>query len=143
MAASFLVPTVVVALAEIGDKTQLLSLLLAARFRKPVPIIIGILLATLLNHSLAGMLGEWLRSLVSADAARWVLGVSLIAIAAWVLRPDEIGNVESTTGRWGVFVIALVSFFFAEIGDKTQIATIVMAAQYHDLVSVVLGTTLG
>jgi Ca2+/H+ antiporter, TMEM165/GDT1 family len=134
---------VVVALAEIGDKTQLLSLLLAARYRKPLPIVFGILVATLANHALAGALGEWLRSLFSPAALRWIVGGSLLAIAAWTLKPDTFdGRVREST-RYGVFALTCIVFFLAEMGDKTQIATIVLAAKYHALMLVVLGTTFG
>lgn len=143
MAASFLVSTAVVSIAEIGDKTQLLSLLLAARFRKPAPIIVAIFLATLLNHGLAALLGEWVRGLLSPEVARWLLGLSLLAIAAWALKPDKLdGTAPSATGL-GVFTVTLVSFFLAEMGDKTQVATVVMAAEYRDFAAVVMGTTMG
>lgn len=143
MPGSFLVSTAVVSVAEIGDKTQLLSLLLAARYRKPVPIIAGILVATLLNHALAALVGEWLRGLMSPEIARWVLGLSLLAIAAWTLKPDKLDDAAPVATRWGVFAVTLASFFLAEMGDKTQVATVVMAAEYRDLWSVVTGTTLG
>src|SRR5512146_2178879 len=143
MAASFLVSTLVVAVAEIGDKTQLLSLLLAVRFRKPLPIITGILFATLANHALAGMLGEWLRAQLTPAALHWSLGVSLLAISAWMLKPDKLDAEVKPAGRYGLFMLAFAAFFIAEIGDKTQIATVVLAAQYHALISVVLGTTFG
>ena len=140
---AFLTSTLVVALAEIGDKTQLLSLLLAARYQKPLPIILGILIATLANHFVAGALGAWIRSLLSAEALRWIVAISLLAIAAWTLKPDELeGEVKAST-RYGVFALTCVAFFLAEIGDKTQIATIVLAAKYHALTLVVIGTTLG
>jgi Ca2+/H+ antiporter, TMEM165/GDT1 family len=142
MPAAFLVSTAVVAIAEIGDKTQLLSLVLATRFRKPVPIIIGILIATLANHALAAWLGTWMRGLVSPDTLRWVLGLSLLAIAAWALVPDKLEG-EVGRSRWGVFALTLGTFFIAEIGDKTQFATIALAAQYDALFYVVVGTTLG
>ena len=135
--------TLVVALAEIGDKTQLLSLLLAARYKKPLPIIAGILVATLGNHALAGLLGEWIRSLFPPRTLRLIVGGSLLAIAAWTLKPDKLdGEVKEST-RYGVFALTCVVFFLAEIGDKTQIATIVLAAKYHALALVVIGTTLG
>ncbi|MBI2296284.1 MAG: TMEM165/GDT1 family protein [Betaproteobacteria bacterium] len=143
MTASFLVSTVVVAVAEIGDKTQLLSLLLAARFRRPWPIIAGILFATLANHFLAGIVGEWVRASVSPEALRWMLAGSLFAIAAWTLKRDRLEHAREPRGRHGVFWVTLVAFFLVEMGDKTQIATVVLAAQYHALVAVVLGTTLG
>lgn len=141
---ALLVSTGVVALAEIGDKTQLLSLVLAARFRKPLPIIAGILVATLLNHALAGALGAWITSAVGPAAMRWILGISFLAMAAWTLVPDrlESGGAAGTSGR-GVFGTALVSFFLLEMGDKTQVATVALAARYPSLVAVVTGTTLG
>ena len=140
---AFLTSTLVVALAEIGDKTQLLSLLLAARYKRPLPIIAGILVATLANHFVAGALGAWVSSLVAPAMLRWIVGVSLLAIAAWTLVPDKFdGEVKEST-RHGLFALTCVVFFIAEIGDKTQIATIVLAAKYQSLVAVVLGTTLG
>ncbi len=143
MTTAFLVSALVVAIAEIGDKTQLLSLLLAARFRKPVPIIAGIAVATLANHAAAAWLGEWVRGLLAPDALRWVIGLSMIAIGAWALRPDRLEDRYGQRGRWGVFAVTCVLFFLVEIGDKTQIATVVLAAQYHALAAVVLGTTTG
>jgi putative Ca2+/H+ antiporter (TMEM165/GDT1 family) len=143
MAASFLVSTLVVAIAEVGDKTQLLSFLLAARFKRPLPIMAGILVATLANHALAGLLGEWVRAQLSPDTLRWVIGLSLLAIAGWTLKPDKIEAEVEPVSRYGVFLLTVVAFFIAEIGDKTQIATVVLAAQYHALFAVVLGTTFG
>lgn len=143
MTTAFLVSIFVVALAEIGDKTQLLSLLLAARFRRPVPIIAGIAVATLANHAVAAWVGEWVRALLGPDALRWAVGLSMIAIAAWALRPDRLDERYGRKGRWGVFAVTCVLFFLVEIGDKTQIATVVLAAQYHALAAVVLGTTAG
>lgn len=141
---ALLVSTGVVALAEIGDKTQLLAFLLAARFKKPMPIILGILVATLANHGLAGALGVWITSLVSQDVLRWVLGISFIAMAAWMLVPDQIEEDGDELGRGrGVFTATLVAFFLAEMGDKTQIATVAMAARFTDAIWVVVGTTLG
>ncbi len=140
---ALLVSTGVVALAEIGDKTQLLAFILAARLRRPLPIILGILAATLLNHGLAGALGSWITSQLAPETLRWVLGISFIAMAAWVLVPDELDETEAKITRFGVFGTTLVAFFLAEIGDKTQIATVALAAQYHSLVVVVIGTTLG
>lgn len=140
---ALLVSTFVVAIAEMGDKTQLLSLVLATRWRKPLPIIAGIAVATLANHALAALAGEWVRAQLGADALRWVVGLSMIAIAAWALRPDRYEGGLEQRGRWGVFALTCVVFFVAEIGDKTQIATVVLAAQYHELVSVVAGTTVG
>ncbi len=141
---ALLVSTGVVALAEIGDKTQLLAFLLAARFKKPLPIIAGILCATLVNHGLAGALGAWITASLSPGVLRWVLGASFIAMAAWTLIPDKIEEEETrVAGKLGVFGATLVTFFLAEMGDKTQIATVAMAAHYADPLRVVLGTTLG
>jgi len=139
----FLISTGVVALAEIGDKTQLLAMLLAAKYRKPLPIILGILIATLLNHALAGLVGAWLAATIGPDAMRWILGLSFIAMAAWILVPDKTDGLAEKPPRFGVFVATLVAFFFVEIGDKTQIATVALAAKYASLVAVVAGTTLG
>ena len=140
----FLVSTGVVALGEIGDKTQLLALLLAARFRRPVPIILGILAATLLNHALAGLVGDTVARLLGPDVLRWVIGLSFLAMAGWMLVPDKIDDdAAGTAPRFGVFGTTLIAFFLAEMGDKTQIATVALAARYQDLVAVVAGTTLG
>jgi putative Ca2+/H+ antiporter (TMEM165/GDT1 family) len=140
---AFLVSTGVVALAEVGDKTQLLSFLLAARFRRPIPIILGILVATLLNHGLAGAVGTWITALLSPEVLRWVLGLSFIAMAVWMLVPDEVDAPANDLARFGVFGTTLIAFFLAEMGDKTQVATVALAAQYGNLLWVVLGTTLG
>lgn len=140
---AFLVSAGIVALAEIGDKTQLLAFTLAAKFRRPTPIIIGILLATLVNHGFAGAVGSWLTSLVAPGVMRWVLGVSFIAMALWTLVPDKFDENEARFARFGVFGTTLVAFFCAEMGDKTQIATIALSAQYQAFCSVVAGTTLG
>ncbi len=140
---AFLVSTLVVAIGEIGDKTQLLALILAARFRRPVPIILGILFATLMNHSLAGLLGAWVRAAVAPDALRWGLGLSFLAIAAWALKPDRIDDEPVAIGKYGAFAVTLVAFFLAEIGDKTQVATVALAARFDSLVAVVAGTTAG
>ena len=140
---AFLVSTGIVALAEIGDKTQLLSFILAAKFRKPLPIVFGILVATLLNHAFAGALGAWITSVVSPETMRWVLGVSFIAMAGWTLIPDKFDESEAKFARFGVFGTTLVAFFIAEMGDKTQVATVALAAQYNAVVVVVIGTTLG
>jgi putative Ca2+/H+ antiporter (TMEM165/GDT1 family) len=141
---SLLVSTGVVALAEIGDKTQLLAFILAARFKRPLPIIAGILAATLVNHGLAGALGAWITSAVSPGALRWVLGASFIGMAIWTLIPDKIEEDETQVAtRFGVFGATLVTFFLAEMGDKTQIATVAMAAHYGQPLLVVAGTTLG
>jgi len=141
---AFLVSTGVVALAEIGDKTQLLAFILAARFKKPVPIILGILCATVVNHGLAGALGAWITSIVTPEILRWVLGASFIGMAIWTMIPDEIEEEETKNAkRFGVFGATLITFFLAEMGDKTQIATIAMAAHYATPLLVVIGTTLG
>jgi len=141
---SLLVSTGVVALAEIGDKTQLLAFLLAARFKKPLPIIAGILLATIVNHGLAGALGAWITATLSPTVLRWVLGLSFLGMAAWTLVPDEIEEEETQIARrFGVFGATLVTFFLAEMGDKTQVATVAMAAHYATPALVVAGTTLG
>jgi putative Ca2+/H+ antiporter (TMEM165/GDT1 family) len=140
---AFLISTGVVALAEIGDKTQLLALVLAAKFRKPVPIILGILVATLANHALAGAAGAWISSLIGPTTMRWILGLSFIAMAAWTLIPDKIEEDDETAPRFGVFGTTLIAFFLLEMGDKTQIATVALAAKYASLVGVVAGTTLG
>ena len=141
---AFLVSTGVVALAEIGDKTQLLAFVLAARFRRPLPIIAGILSATVVNHALAGASGAWLMSLVGPVALRWILGVSFVAMAAWTLIPDKLDAGDAPrVGRHGVYLTTLIAFFLAEMGDKTQIATVAMAAKYGAPVAVVAGTTLG
>lgn len=141
---SLLVSTGIVALAEIGDKTQLLAFILAARFKKPVPIILGILGATVVNHGLAGALGAWITGAVRPDILRWVLGLSFVGMAIWTLIPDRLGDEETRIARrLGVFGATLVTFFLAEMGDKTQIATVAMAAHYAAPLLVVTGTTLG
>jgi len=140
---SFLVSTGVVALAEIGDKTQLLAFILAAKFRKPLPIVVGILCATLANHAFAGALGSWITSLLDPATLRWVLGLSFIGMAMWTLIPDKLDESDAKLARCGVFGTTLVAFFVVEMGDKTQIATVALAAQYHAFFSVVAGTTLG
>ena len=141
---AFLISTGIVALAEMGDKTQLLSLVLAARFRKPWPIVLGILVATLANHALAGAVGSWVTTLLGPTALRWVLGLSFIAMAVWMLIPDKLDDEEGDDApRMGVFMTTLVAFFLAEMGDKTQIATVMLAAQYQAWAWVVAGTTLG
>lgn len=141
---SLLVSCGVVALAEIGDKTQLLAFLLAARFKKPVPIVLGILAATLVNHGLAGALGAWITAHVEPSILRWVLGASFIGMAVWTLIPDKIEEDDTKlASRFGVFGATLITFFLAEMGDKTQIATVAMAAHYADVWMVVAGTTLG
>lgn len=144
MLEAFFVSTGVVALGEVGDKTQLLALLLAARYRKPLPIIAGILVATLLNHAAAAALGAWLARTIDPQWMRWGLGVSFLAVAVWMLIPDEADEVEDrSSGRLGVFALTVVAFFLAEMGDKTQVATVMLAARFDDLVAVTVGTTLG
>jgi putative Ca2+/H+ antiporter (TMEM165/GDT1 family) len=140
---AFLVSAASVAVAEIGDRTQLLSLMLAARYRRPFPILAGVLLATLANHTLAGLAGVWIADLLSPFVLRLVLGIGLIAVAAWTLVPDTLQRDADRLGGRGAFATALITFFFAEIGDKTQIATVALAARFDDLALVVLGTTLG
>ncbi len=141
---AFFVSTGVVALAEMGDKTQLLSLVLAARFRKPWPICAGILVSTLANHAGAAAIGEWLASLLGPDVLRWIVGLSFIAMAGWIMIPDKLDDEEAATPpRFGVFGATIIAFFLAEMGDKTQIATVALAARYTNLVAVVAGTTLG
>ncbi len=141
---AFLISTGIVALAEMGDKTQLLSLVLAARFRKPWPIVCGILVATLANHALAGGFGALVTSFMGPSALRWVLGVSFLAMAAWMLVPDKLDDEDAeVTPRFGVFGTTVIAFFIAEMGDKTQIATVMLAAEYQSWLWVVAGTTLG
>ncbi len=141
---ALLISTGVVALAEIGDKTQLLAFILAARFKKPLPIIAGILCATLVNHGLAGAFGAWITSVVSPEVLRWVLGLSFLGMALWTLIPDKIEDEETQVAkRLGVFGATLVTFFLAEMGDKTQLATIALAAHYGAPLLVIAGTTLG
>jgi putative Ca2+/H+ antiporter (TMEM165/GDT1 family) len=140
---ALMVSTAVVALGEIGDKTQLLALVLAARFRRPLPIVCGILVATLANHALAGLVGNLVRAAVAPDLLRWVVAASFLAVAAWTLRADTLDGEPPPTTRWGVFGVTVVAFFLAEMGDKTQVATVVLAATYPSLLQVVAGTTLG
>ncbi|HEX9812275.1 MAG TPA: TMEM165/GDT1 family protein [Burkholderiales bacterium] len=139
---ALILSTAVVALAEMGDKTQLLSFLLAARLKRRMPIILGILFATLANHFLAGYAGVWLAGLVSPQALRWIVALSFFAFGAWVLKPDKLEEDRNLRGA-GVFLTTLVAFFLVEMGDKTQLATVALAARYESLVTVVLGTTLG
>ena len=144
MSSALLVSTGVIALAEIGDKTQLLAFLLATRFKKPIPIIIGITLATLINHGLAGVVGSWITANVDQSVLRWVLGASFIAMAVWTLIPDKIEDEETQLAtKLGVFGATFITFFLAEMGDKTQIATVAMSAHYNDVLMVVAGTRLG
>jgi len=141
---SLLISCGVVALAEIGDKTQLLALILAARFKKPTPIILGILAATIANHGLAGAVGAWISATVSPDILRWILSLSFIGMAIWTMIPDKIEEEETQIAtKFGVFSATLITFFLAEMGDKTQVATVALAAHYAVPLLVVLGTTLG
>ncbi|HET6599679.1 MAG TPA: TMEM165/GDT1 family protein [Burkholderiaceae bacterium] len=142
---AFFISTGAVALGEMGDKTQLLAMLLAARFRRPLPIVLGILIATVLNHTSAGIVGAWVAHALGPEVMRWVIGGSFIAMAVWMLIPDHLDDDDEvlTPRRFGVFGTTLVAFFLAEMGDKTQIATVALAAHYPDLIAVVAGTTLG
>ncbi len=141
---SLLISAGVVALAEIGDKTQLLAFVLAARFKKPLPIIAGIFVATVINHGLAGALGAWITTMLTPEILRWLVGLSFLGMAVWTMIPDKIEEEETQVAkRLGVFGATIVTFFLAEMGDKTQIATIAMAAHYPNPVMVVIGTTLG
>jgi len=134
-----------VALAEIGDKTQLLAIILAAKFRKPLPIILGILVATMLNHAAAATLGYFISEWLTGRVFQAIIGSGFVLMAGWALIPDKAdeGAVEKKKGRYGVFVATVVAFFFVEIGDKTQIATSLLAARFHNIALVTLGTTLG
>lgn len=140
---ALLVSTGTVTLAEIGDKTQLLAFILAARFKKPLPIIAGILAATLLNHGLAGALGAWIASAIDPMALRWILGLSFLAMAAWILVPDKMDENTLSVRGLGIFGATFATFFLAEMGDKTQLTTVALAAHYPAPVLVVIGTTLG
>lgn len=142
----FLISTAIVALAEMGDKTQLLALLLAARFRKPVPILIAILAATLINHGLSAVLGQWITTVLSPEVLIWVLSLGFIGMAAWMLIPDELDDETASINKWqkfGVLGATFILFFLAEIGDKTQIATVALAARYDSIFWVMAGTTVG
>ena len=140
---AFLVSTGIVGLAEIGDKTQLLAFLLAARFRRPLPIVLGIFVATVANHAFAAAVGAMVSGLVDAGVMRWVLGLSFLAMAAWIMVPDEIDEQEAQLARYGVFVTTVIAFFIAEMGDKTQVATVALAARYESMAAIVAGTTFG
>ena len=140
---ALLISTGLVALAEVGDKTQLLSFILAAKFRRPLPIVLGILVATLANHSLAGAIGTWLTQALSPQTLRWTLGLGFLAMAAWTLVPDKFDEDDAKIAGFGVLATTTIAFFLAEMGDKTQVATIALAAQYDAYVTVVAGTTLG
>jgi putative Ca2+/H+ antiporter (TMEM165/GDT1 family) len=141
---ALLVSIGIVALAEIGDKTQLLTLVLAARYKRPWPIVAGIFVATLVNHAIAGAVGAWLTKAIGPDAMRWILGVSFLAMAGWMLIPDKLDDADAAPRRiGGVFVSTTVLFFLVEIGDKTQVATVALAARFDSLAAVVMGTTIG
>jgi putative Ca2+/H+ antiporter (TMEM165/GDT1 family) len=142
---AFGISALLVAVGEMGDKTQLLALLLAVRFRRPVPILLGILVATLANHGLAAFIGGWVRAELPAETLRWVVGLSFLGIAAWALIPDTMDDDEQpkTVGKYGIFLLTAVAFFIAEIGDKTQLATVTLAARFESLPAVVAGTTFG
>jgi Ca2+/H+ antiporter, TMEM165/GDT1 family len=137
------ISTLVVAVAEMGDKTQLLALILATRFKQPIPIILGMLAATILNHLAAAFAGELVAAYLPHDVLRWGLGASFIAMGIWVLIPDKIDDKPKTTSRYGAFLTTVVAFFLLEIGDKTQIATIALAARFQDVALVTTGTVLG
>jgi len=144
MLEALFVSTAVVAVGELGDKTQLLALVLAARYGKPWPIIAGIFVATLFNHAIAGWVGNWVRGVLPADILRWLLALSFFAVAAWALKPDKLDDDDAPpASRWGVFGVTVVAFFLAEMGDKTQVATVMLAAKFPSLAAVVVGTTLG
>lgn len=140
---ALLISTGIVALAEIGDKTQLLAFFLAARFRKPLPIVSAILVATLANHAFAAAIGTWVTGMLSTEVLRWVLGLSFLLMAAWTLIPDKLEKDDAELAKYGVFMTTFIAFFLAEMGDKTQIATVALAAQYNNFYAVVAGTTLG
>jgi putative Ca2+/H+ antiporter (TMEM165/GDT1 family) len=140
---AFLVSTVAVAIGELGDKTQLLALVLAARYRRPLAVILGIAVATIANHACAGLVGTLLRGALTGGVLRWLVGATFLAIAAWALVPDRMDETARAADRRGAFLVTLIAFFFAEMGDKTQIATVTLAARYDSLVMVVAGTTLG
>lgn len=142
----FLISTAIVALAEMGDKTQLLALLLAARFRKPLPILLAILAATLINHGLSAALGQWITTILSPEILRWILALGFIGMAIWMLIPDQLEDENESINKWqkyGVFGATFILFFLAEIGDKTQIATVALAARFDSIFWVMIGTTLG
>jgi putative Ca2+/H+ antiporter (TMEM165/GDT1 family) len=140
---ALLTSTAVVALAEIGDKTQLLAIVLATRFKRPLPIVLGILGATLANHALAALVGERASALLDGEWFRYAIALSFIAMAAWTLIPDKFDEDEAKPARFGAFLTTLIAFFFVEMGDKTQIATVALGAQFQSVVWVTAGTTLG
>ena len=140
---AFLTSTAVVALAEIGDKTQLLAILLATRFQRPLPIIAGIFFATIANHFLAALLGSQVASLLEGQWFRYAIAASFVAMGLWALIPDKIDDLEDKPSRFGAFVTTMIAFFLVEMGDKTQIATVALGARFHDIIPVTIGTTLG
>jgi putative Ca2+/H+ antiporter (TMEM165/GDT1 family) len=140
---AFFISTGIVALAEIGDKTQLLAFILATKFRKPLPISLGILLATIVNHAFAGAIGVWLTARIAPETMRWILGISFIVMALWTLIPDKFEEKDATLAKFGVFGATLIAFFLAEMGDKTQIATVALSARFQAYYAVVAGTTCG
>jgi len=140
---AFLISTGIVGLAEIGDKTQLLAFVLAAKFRRPVPIVLAIFIATIINHAFAAAIGSWITGMLGPDLLRWVLGVSFLVMAAWTLIPDKLDEDDAKLAKYGVFLTTLLAFFMAEMGDKTQVATVALAARYDSMLAVVLGTTFG
>jgi putative Ca2+/H+ antiporter (TMEM165/GDT1 family) len=140
---AFLVSLGAVALAEIGDKTQLLSLVLAAKYRRPLPICLGIFVATLLNHAIAAEVGTWLAAWMTPTVQRWLIGGSFIAVSVWALFPDRADEGAATRNGHGVFVATVIAFFLAEMGDRTQIATAILGAQFRAPLQVIAGTTLG
>jgi putative Ca2+/H+ antiporter (TMEM165/GDT1 family) len=140
---AFFVSGGIVALAEIGDKTQLLAFLLAAKFRKPLPIVLAIFVATIANHAFAAAIGTWITSLMGPNLLRGVLGVSFLLMAAWTMVPDKLDEDDAKLAKYGVFMTTLIAFFLAEMGDKTQVATVALAARYDSLIAVVAGTTFG
>lgn len=140
---AFLISTGIVGLAEIGDKTQLLAFVLAAKFRRPVPIVLAIFIATIVNHAFAAAIGSWITGMLGPDLLRWVLGISFLVMAAWTLIPDKLDEDDAKLAKYGVFLTTLLAFFMAEMGDKTQVATVALAARYDSMLAVVLGTTFG
>ncbi|AZI37259.1 hypothetical protein NT2_01_02630 [Caenibius tardaugens NBRC 16725] len=140
---ALLTSTAIVALAEIGDKTQLLAIVLATRFKRPVPIILGIFFATIANHFLAALVGAQAASLIDGQWFRYLVAISFIAMAAWTLIPDKFDDDEAKPSRFGAFATTLIAFFFIEMGDKTQIATVALGAQFHSVLAVMTGSTLG
>jgi putative Ca2+/H+ antiporter (TMEM165/GDT1 family) len=140
---ALLTSTAVVALAEIGDKTQLLAILLATRFKKPVPIILGIFFATIANHFLAALLGSQVAAILDGQWFRYLIATSFIGMAIWTLIPDKIDDLDEKPARFGTFLTTVIAFFLVEMGDKTQIATVALGARFHDVLHVTMGTTLG